>query len=471
MIDLGTLQAIVALKRCGKHTWKEIGEQVGLSWMGARGRYKRRPDDVGLVPCPLCGTVPPPSERHKVSFEEQGNYAEARSTSDRVQTLEELLAACDADLTVWKVADWGVKKWEVGAKIKEGHLEWDQGKLDGYLHYQGLGVQDLWSVWAKFVRIDPVGLQPVIQPVVCPVTYSCAEPPTDGSRRAFIIADVHAGYRKRIQDAKLVPFHDRRVLDIALQICASEQPGQLLFLGDTADCADWPSPWIKEPSFYFTTQPMILEVHWWLRQFRELCPETEIWIHQGNHDLRIDRALLTHLVAAYGLRAADELDLPPQMSLPRLWALHELGIKWAGDYPDDDVWLTDTLRAKHGNKVSQTGGGTAWALIKESLVSTLFGHCHRKESASKVVRTAQGMRTIYAFTPGCTCHRDGRVPGHKKGQNWQQGLGEVEYGLEGGGLFTSDTEVVDGVAIWKGKVYEGRDRVADLKRDLPEWNW
>ena len=464
-IDRSLRAMAVAAKRCPEgHSWREIADGIGQkSWKRCRAWFLRWPKGEQAGACPIC-------HRAGSSFEEHGNYAEATVTDERITTLDELLARCAVDLETWAVRDWGVKKWEVGAKIKEGHLEWTAGALDGHLTYKGLGVQDLWSVWAKFIRRAPVQILPAVQPAMVAVSWAApADKEREGAERAFVICDCQFGFRKRVRDAKLVPFHDRRVLDVALQICEDEQPDLILFLGDTADLADWSGKFIKEPSFYFTTQPMVLEVPWWLAQFRERCQDARIVVSQGNHEARMPNALLTHLAAAYGLRAADELELPPQMSLPRLWALHQLGVEWAGGYPDDEVWLSPWLRAKHGNKASAQPGGTARAQLVAG-VSTIFAHAHRKESASAIVMAQGGPRTIHAYSPGCACHRDGRVPGHKRDDNWQQGLGLVAF-TEDGMFAAQDTEVVEGRALWGGRVYEARERLGDLQRDLPGWNW
>jgi len=442
-------------------SFTRIGQMLGKSRHAVRHRYnklKAEEEDND------------PAHRHRVEFSESGNYAEAISVG-RITTLDQLLEACAADLSIWKVHDWGAKKWEVGAKSKEGYMRWGDGKIvDGSLDYKGIVVQDLWSVWAKFTRRK---LQPLL-PVITPITCNYTPPPTPKPspceyKRSMVICDLQSGFRRRLQDAKLIPFHDRRVLDLALQVCRDEQPEYIIFAGDTADLADWSDRWVKEPSFYFTTQPMILEIHWWLRQFREACPNSQIVLCQGNHEDRVPKMMLTHLVSSYGLRAADEIELPPQLSLPRLWALHELGIEWSGGYPDEEYWLTPWLRVRHGHRVSATPGATARIMLEYG-VSTIFAHCHRKEWASRTLTTSDGPNIIHAWSPGCACHIDGRVPGHKKGDNWQQGLGEVMF-TDDGLMSTMDASITEGSMIWNGRIYHARDRLPDLRRDIPDWNW
>lgn len=463
------LGRIVALRACGKHSWAEIGACVGLTAEATRSKWRRRPS--GMVPdaCPICGRK---ETRERLSFEEEGNYAKAQSQSTRIRTLEELLEATEVDLGIWQVRDWGVKKWEVGAKVKEGHLEWTEGRLDGHLDYMGLGVQDLWSVWAKFVRKEPISLFPVVQPVGCEARYRA---PENEKRelgvvmRALVMADPHFGFSREVPSARLGPFHDRGVLDVVLQVAAEEQPDEIYVLGDCFDFVMWTDRFLRSPKFEYTTQPAIMEAHWWLRQLREACPDARIVVHEGNHDKRMKASIMTHLRAAYGLRAADEFELPAALSPERLLALHKLGISWVGGYPDDASWLGSALRLGHGDVAKAVPGATARGIAEGSDVSVIFGHIHRKERVARTLHVRDGQRTITAYCPGCVCRIDGAVPGKRKRMNWQQGFALVDYWLDEFTIY--DVEVREGRALWDGQVFEARDRVEDLRGDLPEWRW
>jgi hypothetical protein len=254
--DEDVLAAIVAMKACGRHTWREIGEELGLSLCAVKGRHIRRPEGVEAGPCPRCARGGEPEKRHRVEFEEEGNCAEARSQSERIKTLEQLLEAAEVDLDVWDIRDWGVKKWEVGAKLKEGHLEWDQGRIDGYLNYLGLGVQDLWSVWAKFFRKEPVAVFPVLRPVACKATFrpstSSGQALSEGIRRVLVFADPQFGFSREVPSARLEPFHDRAVLDVILQVASEEAPAEIYLLGDCFDFVMWTDRFLRSPKFEYT---------------------------------------------------------------------------------------------------------------------------------------------------------------------------------------------------------------------------
>jgi hypothetical protein len=180
-------------------------------------------------------------------------------------------------------------------------------------------------------------------------------------------------------------------------------------------------------------------------------------------------AIMTHLRAAYGLRAADEFELPPALSPQRLLALHALGVEWVGEYPNDASWLGDSLKLHHGDVAKAVPGATARGIVEKSDVSVIFGHIHRKERVSRTLHVRDSQRTIMAYCPGCVCRIDGAVPGKRKAMNWQQGFALVD--VWGDDFTIYDVEVRQGRAVWGGRVYEARDRVEDLRRDLPEWNW
>jgi len=412
------------------------------------------------------------SEAGNTSYREHGNYAEASAEGRRVVTLDDLIAVCGVDREVWRVLEWRAKAWEGYAKQERQDLRYEDGKIaEGYSQKQGIETVTLFSVWAKFVRREPVALRPTIQPAACAVQYEAPPGPAPGELgRALLIGDLQAGFRRDLRTARLIPFHDRRVMDLALQIAAVTGVNLVVLGGDVADMTEWTSKYAREPEFYWTTQPTLLELHWWLRQFRELLPQARIAFLEGNHEKRLRLALMDHLPAAYELRAVDEIDLPPALSMPKLLALDSLGVEWVGGYPKGQTWLNDGLVVDHGERASSTPGGTARATVEEQNVAAIFFHAHRREWVSRTVRVRGGQRTIEAFCPGCACHVDGRVPGQGKAR-WQQGLALVDYEAGGEDFAIAPIRVSGGRAIYDGKLYVSREREGELRASFPGWNW
>ena len=80
-----------------------------------------------------------------------GLRAEAYSISNRINTLEKLVAACKADLDKWFVARYIANVWESGRKKKVVDLTWNDGVMDGFVEDTGdWQLTDLWQVKAWF---------------------------------------------------------------------------------------------------------------------------------------------------------------------------------------------------------------------------------------------------------------------------------------------------------------------------------
>lgn len=357
-----------------------------------------------------------------------------------VYTLEDLFELTGTDLEEWAVQKHVVNFWGNSANP----------------HTQ---------VKAWLTRINPIALRPVIAPVEIDVKLPKAtKPKKSGVKKALICNDPHFGFRRDLKTGRLLEFHDRRALDIALQIAQDEQPDIIIWVGDGLDNAQWSDHFVTSPDMFATTQPALIEFAWWLAQFRLACPNAEIYVIEGNHDARMPKQILKHNVAAWDIRAVGEESLPPAMSLPRLLGLHNLNIQWVGDYPNGRVWLRDDIAALHGTIARAKSGATVQASIVDMQYSQIFGHIHRSELATKTLRVRDGYRTVFAFASGCLCHMDGRVPAVKSEVNWQKGVGMIEYREEGLALPTAIL-IGNEDAIYKGKVYTARDRMKDLRRD------
>jgi len=408
---------------------------------------------------------------YKGTFSEEGNYAElVVETAERVRSYEDLCGAFNVDLKVWKRIFFECGTHEGWRKNEDKDLKFTHGVMNGYTTSKGILVVPLYRTKARFIRREPVAVHPVIRPVECQVTYrKPKKPKRKGVKRALLGGDPHYGYTKNARTGKLEPFHDRRALDLFLQVATYEQPELIVLGGDIQDFPNMQDKFLRDPDFDQTTQPSLEESHWWLRQLREACSDAEIVLEAGNHEDRMRKAILAHFKVAYELRPADELELPPALSPERLMGLHSLGIEWVGDYPNGEHWLHDGLRVIHGATARQAPGATARGIVERSDVTTVFFHVHRRELVSRTMHVRAGPRAITALSPGCLCRIDGVVPGTKKRQNWQQGMALVDYTDQR--QTASIIEIEDGQAVWDRRVFVGRDRMDDLRRDMPDWNW
>ena len=60
------------------------------------------------------------------------------------------------------------------------------------------------------------------------------------------------------------------------------------------------------------------------------------------------------------------------------------------------------------------------------------------------------------------------VPGHAKGQHWQQGFGVVHY--DSRSPYIEVIPINDGKAVYNGKRYKGHDYKAQLESDT-QWKF
>jgi len=430
-------------------------ERLGLS----KASYQVTPDDK------------------KFRFNSTGpNTAEVSTDqSQDIRTLADLLRICEVDLDIWRVDHHLINKWAIGANEKRGELHWDDGVVAGDMVYNGLAIHALYQVKAWLMRIDPEPIFPVIRPITCAPRNTEPSPgPTHGGiHRALIIADPHIGFRKDINTAELIPFHDRRVLDIALQIAKASREFWIMdliaWLGDLVDMTEWTDRFTREPEFAHTTQPSLCEAHWWLRQFKEI-PGVEIEAFEGNHEKRMRTAILNHLPAAYDLSRVGIKKGQQVLTIQYLLALDSLDVKWSGDYPNDMEWLNDELALYHGDVARGAPGATARAMIDKKRCGTIYGHTHTTEMLVKRFQARERSINAVGFCPGCACHIDGRVPGSSPDRNWQQGIAIVDYDDESNYTITP-IPINDGMAIWNHQVWTGVDRGDEIREAFPDYRW
>lgn len=396
-----------------------------------------------------------------------GNERYIAYTSPIIRSVDELLDAFKVNREEWVVVKQEAGTWTVGSKPTKKHLSWSNGKItEGEIIEQGeLVATPMFKASVVLVRRDPVAVFPTIQPIVVSTPPSVLVPRqrTDFIR-ALHVADPHFGFKRSIGTGALTPTHDRLAISVMLQIALDGNFNYVVYHGDWLDLAEWTDKFVKLPEYYWTTQPALIELGWINAKLRSSLPFTRILAVEGNHDMRSDNQIITHLVSAYQLKAVNELHLPPSLSLERLLCLDEMGIEYTKGYPDAEAWIENRVRCIHGDVVKGDPGATAAAVVDRANVTTVFGHIHRIEMATKTVTINGTRRQITAFCPGCLCRVDGEVPGSKQSQSWQQGLGVVTLGPNGYESI-EPISIKDGYAVWNDKVYKGVDYVEELAMD------
>lgn len=287
--------------------------------------------------------------------------------------------------------------------------------------------------------------------------------PEGSSDLCLLIPDTQIGFRRN-RSGRLEPIHDRRVLDLALQLAETLQPGTIIFLGDNVDLAEWSSKYPTPIDLIDTTEPSLAEFRWWLACFRTACPHAEIKVLEGNHDKRVRDRLIRMAPAGETLTAYG--DDRPAMSLDRLLALDRLDVEWVAPY-GSDVWMWDQVRVTHGDVVRGRSGATVTAEIRDCDYSKVFGHIHRVEHACRTKWTAHGPKVIFAASLGCACRlAEGIVPGFKVKQNWQQSVGLLSWDPSIKQESIEIAHVHKGRMFWRGGIMEAEDHTAAIGREV-----
>lgn len=434
-----------------RKTWEEIGTILGKKPNACRMRWRHHAQDAQL-------------EHANVQFKADHNHAEVDGLFDRITTPEQLLEYCRIDLNEWIVERTLVNKYEMGRRNERKHLVYASGVVSGEVCDEGgIAVETLWQVKVWLVKRKPEPIEPVLQPML--LSLPLHNPPLSvkaGVRCALVLADAQFGYRRDFCSEKLFPFHDRRALDIALQVAENYQPDTIIYLGDWLDLSDWSDKYLRSPEFTFLTQPAIIEAAWWMGQFRSILPESYQMKLEGNHEKRLDDSMINHLQAAYHLYPADQLK-QPLLSIERLLGLKSLGITYHGQYPNNEVWLTPHLVCTHGEVAQNCPGATSRKMMENATVTKIFGHIHRREYLSKTLRDAEGYHTVSSFCPGCLCMINGIVPGSSRDNQWQQGVGLIWFDEQDCSI--QPIEINNGRAIVEGRVFTARDRLEALRQD------
>jgi len=415
------------------------------------------------------GKTPDQKEGVKIEHEDK-NHMSVSSMFDRVTTLDELLKACKVDLNVWEVEHWIANTYEGYRKSESRQLSWAEGKIDhGYIDDDGgFNTTTLYQIKAWLVRRQPIPIAPVITPVMFPMQSSWGtenRPLFTKVSASLVIPDIQTGFIRNMATGKLTPMHDRKAMDIVLQIAKETRFNNVVLLGDGLDLPDWSEKFLRSPELEQVTQPALEELAWFIWQLRKLQPTANMAYIEGNHEKRLRDAIIRNIPQAYGIKPAGKKIDYSVWSLPYLLGLPDLQIAWEGEYPNGIVWLENDLCVVHGADLS------AEKMVMRSDVNVIFGHIHRADLSSREIYVGRGSKNIFAFCPGFLGRLDGVIPGTKKRQRWSQGFAVVYHdpGMEHQILHIP---IRDGKAIYQGTPVRGQDYTKIMAREVPgDWNY
>lgn len=356
-----------------------------------------------------------------------------------IMNLDELLRHSGTSLDTHEVTSHKVNSWSTVTKGADGEPK----------------VTRLWQVAAS--------LRPRLVPLVAP---SWGPPPPYippsgedvGLVQAGILPDMQIGFRWRglsEGDPWAEPYHDRKAIDIAIQVLALTQPEVVVLLGDNLDFQTLSLRWPSPPDAMQTVAIAIAEYRWVLWRIRQVCPRARIIYMLGNHEDRLRKYLDERAGELNGLTHADGRKV---LCLRSILGLDELHIETV-DYPQP-FWLWDQVEIEHGRTVRRGGGATAATVASQREHSVIYGHIHRQEVAHRTVETPFGKREYVVGSPGCLCRIDGAVPGSDR-PDWQQGVGVLSL-VDGQNEHLELVRIQDGKAFYGSQLLVGQDYVHEM---------
>ena len=224
------------------HTWKEVADHFGKTVDQVR-MYYRKHKPGGM------------EEERSDYFEETSENENQKTISykGRINSIDKLLEVCQVDCDVWEIDHYVVNSWEGYRADKEQDITFTNGIMDGYVRDRGgLFIAPLFQVKIWLVRKEPIALKPFVVPVNITINLPKTVSKSRGTiSRHLVIPDIHTGFL-RLPNGKLEPLHDRRAMDIVLQIAGATQFDSVYYLGDNADLPENTKKFLHSPQFDYT---------------------------------------------------------------------------------------------------------------------------------------------------------------------------------------------------------------------------
>jgi len=231
-----------------------------------------------------------------------------------------------------------------------------------------------------------------------------------------------------------IPFHNKVALELAIEYALKEGITKVVLGGDIVDFKSI-SYWKNRERMDFKTE--LEEVRKFLYELRELFPIQEIYFIAGNHELRLERYLLTHAEKLFGIE---------ELALENLLKLKDLKIKYIDtrDYIQQygTPFSIGKLYYIHGHEVRTSGNvvNVARTVYLKTQQNIIFGHWHTTQEY--IHRDVKG--DVYgAWAVGCLCDL---APDYSIINNWNNGFAIIEY-EENGEFHVYNKKII------RGKIY------------------
>lgn len=230
-----------------------------------------------------------------------------------------------------------------------------------------------------------------------------------------------------------VPHHDKKAYNAMLGVAKDFKPDEIVVYGDFYDtyCVSFHS---KDPESDFATLEHELEIgRPEMQRLQATNPRARLVFLCGNHEDRIVR-----YVKNQAPKLARNFDLQTILDLPRGTIFYPYGQR--------NRHFMGKLMATHGTLYNQH---VAQAMLRKYGVSTIFGHTHRLQEFN--IKTVHGdrLKGITIGWLGDLEHAGGYV---QDLADWVHAFA-ISYHYPNGNFVLQVIEVVDGKAIFDGKIY------------------
>ena len=224
-----------------------------------------------------------------------------------------------------------------------------------------------------------------------------------------------------------LPFRNQKLTELSHSFLSSLKPDGLIYMGDLIDFPNL-SKFETNPDFTSTVQQGIDLGYQTLRDLKEsagLKKGSELIFIEGNHEVRLRRALINKLPQLFGIKNADATEEDKSvLHLANLMKFNELGwIYWdepSDVYPHPEYEIVKGLFARHGNFVRSKAGMSALANLDRVDGSIIQGHTHRLAITHHTRWTGQTMNQYSAIETGTMADLEGL--GYSKQPDWQGGF-------------------------------------------------
>jgi len=224
-----------------------------------------------------------------------------------------------------------------------------------------------------------------------------------------------------------LPFRNEILTELSHSFLNDLKPDGLVYMGDLIDFPSL-SHFATNPDFTSTVQQGIDQGHQTLRDLGSsagLKKGSEMIFIEGNHEVRLRKALVEKLPQLFGIKKADVSEKEKSvLHLASLMRFNDIGWTYWDEpsdvYPHPEYEIVKGLFARHGNFVRAKAGMSALANLDRVDGSVIQGHTHRLAITHHTRWTGQQMNLYTGIETGTMADLNGL--GYSKQPDWQGGF-------------------------------------------------